>query len=265
MQIYASYDEEPADVFEPLTAELYSEFYDIEMAGFTDDIAFYRAGLPSECHLLELGCGSGRLSRLLAAERHRVIGIDLSTAMLAMARRGSPGTVRHVNMDMRRIAFSRRFDAIVIAYNTLNLLADPNDLHSCLRGCHHHLDAGGHLLAHVHASDTDIPGAASSPSFGFRMFDRPQGGKLIKETLLGPSRDRHRLEMTERYRVRPMTAGQTNADYSHTLSLCRHDRRQWLASMREAGFSIVSLFSSYDLKTAKKESAGPLLIHARKG
>jgi 2-polyprenyl-3-methyl-5-hydroxy-6-metoxy-1,4-benzoquinol methylase len=47
-----------------------------------------RAGL-----VLELGCGSGLLTRVLAEAGHRVIATDASPAMLELARSYAPGAV----------------------------------------------------------------------------------------------------------------------------------------------------------------------------
>src|SRR5215210_3111876 len=58
--------------FEDPYAEL-PDLYDLEHAGFSD-------------HILELGCGTGRVLAPLAAAGHRVIGIDRSRAMLDRAR-----------------------------------------------------------------------------------------------------------------------------------------------------------------------------------
>jgi ubiquinone/menaquinone biosynthesis C-methylase UbiE len=50
------------------------------------------AGLPRNAHLLDFGCGSGDITRALAAEGFAMAGIDLSSAMIATARRQSGTT-----------------------------------------------------------------------------------------------------------------------------------------------------------------------------
>jgi 2-polyprenyl-3-methyl-5-hydroxy-6-metoxy-1,4-benzoquinol methylase len=49
--------------------------------------AFIFELIPADCvHVLEVGCGTGRFSRALAARGHRVTGIDLSAEMVRVAR-----------------------------------------------------------------------------------------------------------------------------------------------------------------------------------
>ncbi len=46
-----------------------------------------RSWIPSSCDVLDLGCGTGSLSLLLAEEGHRPVGVDLSPLMVGQARR----------------------------------------------------------------------------------------------------------------------------------------------------------------------------------
>ena len=45
------------------------------------------ARVPEGCRVLEIGCGTGSLTELLARRGCRVVGVDRSTGMLAQARR----------------------------------------------------------------------------------------------------------------------------------------------------------------------------------
>ncbi len=67
--------------------------------------------LPTFRRALDLGCGTGRLSRALGA-RGAVVGIDTSAAMLAAARGGNPAP--WVQGDAFRLPFAdASFDAVV--------------------------------------------------------------------------------------------------------------------------------------------------------
>src|SRR5919107_6264760 len=63
------------------------ELYDLEHAGFTEDIDLYlRLAEVVGDPILELGCGTGRVLGPLAAAGNRVTGIDRSGPMLDRAR-----------------------------------------------------------------------------------------------------------------------------------------------------------------------------------
>jgi len=63
----------------------YTALYDLELGDFSADLPFYRKHLPEQpCAILELGCGTGRVSRALAEDGHQLTGIDLSFPMLAV-------------------------------------------------------------------------------------------------------------------------------------------------------------------------------------
>src|SRR5207244_8029699 len=81
------------------TREHYDDpaLYDFEYRRRRADVNHYRrlAGeLASGAPLLELGCGTGRLLAPLCRDGHRVVGLDLSAAMLARARARADGLPR---------------------------------------------------------------------------------------------------------------------------------------------------------------------------
>jgi len=262
MKIYTDYDQEPEEQFLPLPDDLYRELYDLEMSSFQDDLPFYLAGLAANSEILEPGCGSGRLSRLLAAAGHRVTGIDISIPMLREARRQASGRCRYLCMDMRRPAFRTRFDAVVIPYNTLNLLADAADAACCLDGCRACLRDGGKLLLQLYIPSGELQHEGTGASFQFRIFDRPGGGKIIKETLRSYDHATTTIAMTERYKIRPMNGHEPNSNFCHTMTINGGSRAFWLGLLGSSGFIVETLASSYDAATPVGSSL--LLVTARK-
>ncbi len=61
--------------------------------------------------ILDLGCGTGHLTRAIAETGAHVVGIDSSTAMIEQARALHPGTTFLV-ADARTFSFPNHFDAI---------------------------------------------------------------------------------------------------------------------------------------------------------
>jgi SAM-dependent methyltransferase len=262
MKIHTSYDEEPEDVYLPLPEDLYREFYDIEMASFRQDLDFYLTALSPQSSILEIGCGSGRLTRLLAEAGHQPVGVDLSQSMLHAAIQASTGREHYICMDMRNLSLGRRFEAIIVPYNTLNLMTDKADIECCLRGFKQHLQHDGLLLLQLYIPTIDFALEEPKSTFKFQMFDRPEGGKIIKEILQTPLPATRQLRMTERYKIRPMTIGQENVNYSHTMLLNANDRSTWLDLLANAGFTLHSIANAYDGSNNQDLESTLLLIKA---
>ena len=101
--------------------------------------------LAPGARVLDLGCGAGvPIARSLAA-RHRVVGLDLSRAMLRLARAAVPAGA-WVEGDLSRIAFRpASFDAVVMLFALFHV---PRTRHgSILANIRGWLRPGGYLLA----------------------------------------------------------------------------------------------------------------------
>ena len=136
-------------------ADVYDEWYpDVSDAVAT---AEFIDGLGDSQHVLELGTGTGRLSRALAQLGHQVVGIDASVAMLE--RFDDPDSTP-VAADMARLPFApASFDCVLVATNTLFNLATADAQAACFAAAADALRPGGHIVV-----EADVP-APSDPAF----------------------------------------------------------------------------------------------------
>ncbi|HEV2800797.1 MAG TPA: methyltransferase domain-containing protein [Pyrinomonadaceae bacterium] len=114
-----------------------------------DHNAHYHAHLlgriPARCrHALEIGCGTGEFSRLLAARAERVLAIDLSTQMIRLARERSKlyPNIDFVNADVLTYQLPRDHFDCIATLTTLHHLP----LEIILRRIHEALRPGGVFL-----------------------------------------------------------------------------------------------------------------------
>jgi SAM-dependent methyltransferase len=94
------------------------------------------AAVPAGASILELGCGTGRILRPLAALGHPVTGVDDSPEMLAR----SPDLAT-VCSPIQSLRLDRAFDAVVLASNMVN--AERGTRREFLATVRHHLRADG--------------------------------------------------------------------------------------------------------------------------
>ena len=110
-----------------------------------------RIPLQGHEHILDLGCGDGKLTALLAARvpRGAVTGIDSSAEMLALAqRRWGGGNVAFVQMDMQALRFEGAFD-VVYSNAAVHWAADHP---AVLAGVRRALRPGGRLIMQAPAA-----------------------------------------------------------------------------------------------------------------
>lgn len=96
---------------------------------------------PGE-RILDVGCGTGELTRAIVERGARVVGIDASPAMIAEARRSFPDLDLRV-MDARELRFDAPFDA-VFSNATLHWVRPPAAAAARMFGA---LRPGGRLVA----------------------------------------------------------------------------------------------------------------------
>lgn len=134
--------------------------------------AFYREEARRQRGgVLELACGTGRLTLPLALDGHDVVGLDLSRSMLAAAARKAAENGVQASFalgDMREFYLGRSFGLIIVSCNSLAHLIETEDLRSCLRSVRQHLAPGGVLAFDVVLPDPKLLG---SPDGRTRRLD----------------------------------------------------------------------------------------------
>lgn len=98
--------------------------------------------------VLELGCGTGKLSIPIAKAGFRVVGLDNSAALLHFAASKSHD-VKWVQGDMRSFNLNERFALIMLPSNNLGHLHTPEDFESCVSSVKRHLTDGGAFVIDV--------------------------------------------------------------------------------------------------------------------
>jgi SAM-dependent methyltransferase len=103
--------------------------------------------------VLDIGCGTGTFSLLLAERGYEVTGVDPARASLDVAR-GKPGAerVRWIEGDATRLP-PLRADLATMTGNVAQAIADEVDWHGTLRGTREALRPGGHFVFETRKPD----------------------------------------------------------------------------------------------------------------
>jgi len=125
-------------------------WHDIECGAYAADLPLWRklardACGERGCDLLELGCGTGRVSLALAGRKRHISAIDVDPELVTVLRgraaeRGVP--VEAAVADARSFELGRRFDLVLAPMQLVQLLADERERLAMLRCVAAHLHAG---------------------------------------------------------------------------------------------------------------------------
>lgn len=190
--------QQPVDLLDPAAAveagahEHYADadLYDYEYRRRRADVNFYR-GLATELlgtsgHILELACGSGRVTTGLLRAGHRVVGLDLSVPMLRRAgarirRLGRAARDRSalVCADMRGFALGARFPLVIMAFNAFEHLYTRTEVRACLERVRAHLAPGGRLVFDVQNPDLRWLSRDPHKRWARTRFTHPRTGERM--------------------------------------------------------------------------------------
>ncbi|MBF8267777.1 MAG: hypothetical protein HW388_1285 [Dehalococcoidia bacterium] len=164
----------------------WADIYDWANAWQQEDIPFYveeaqRSGGP----VLELGCGTGRVTIPIARAGVEILGLDSSAKMLQVARRKAraqgplPGKLTWARGDMRALSLERRFALVIIPFRGFLSLLSVEEQRRCLDGVKASLAPGGRLAFDIFVPDLDMLTDDGSTPFHFRDVPHPETGRRL--------------------------------------------------------------------------------------
>lgn len=162
--------------------------YDLLFGGYAqgEDLAFYtRLAREAGGPVLELACGTGRLTIPLAESGVEITGLDLSSPMLALARQKSASrnvAVTWVEADFRSFALGRTFGLVFIPANSLTNLLDRESLEDCLRCAREHLAPGGRFAFQIYNPSLAVLTRDASQRYPVGQYQHPDSGRTVVVT-----------------------------------------------------------------------------------
>lgn len=231
----------------------YAPFYDWENArtlGRKDVPFWLDVAAQARGRVLELGCGTGRISLALARAGVSLVGIDRSSQMLARAARRerlrrtrkarSRGRVRLVRGDIRALPFRAGYFSTVLApYGILQSLLRDRDLTATLESVARVIEPGGLFGLDL---VPDVPHWREYRD-KVQMKGRMNGGTHL--TLIESvrhQRDRRLTIFEQTYRVR---RGRVTTEHRFDLTFRTLPIPLMARRLTRAGFSIEAVLGDY--------------------
>jgi ubiquinone/menaquinone biosynthesis C-methylase UbiE len=244
---------------------LYSDAqrYDLVEGAFAtaDFLDFYRRQIVHYGEpVLELACGSGRLTIPLAESGVKITGLDISEEMLNLATlKASERGVKipFVRGDVRSFNLGAKFKFIFIAAQSLTHLHKREEIEDCLSCVRWHLAEDGRFLVELFNPSVKLLARDSDHRYGVGEYEDQNGGKC-------------RVFVTEEVRY------DTDTQINHIRWFFRNegyeeeavlsfDMRQFFPQEIDAllwynGFLIEHKYGSYDEKAFCGDSPKQLIV-----
>jgi SAM-dependent methyltransferase len=200
--------------------------------------------------ILDVPCGFGRHAVELARRGFRVTGVDISPELIAQARQAAAAkgvTVEFRCGDMRRLAYRRRFDAVLNLFTSFGYFGDAADL-KLLERFYQALRPGGWVALHLINRDWVLR--------NFQATDRQRmGGYLVAE--------KRTFDFDTSVLTCTWSARRGRRRWRGTTRLRLYSCHELVRMMEQAGFSTVRSFPGSRTAPARLESRWLLLLGRR--
>ena len=234
-------------------------FLELELAGRRD--AGYwqrRVGAQPSPHILDLGAGTGRVTRILAPLAGRVVAVDLSLEMLARAQRNLapiPPNVHLVLADMRELWFACTFDLILAANDPFAHLPTGEERDRVLGHVARHLRRGGLFILDAVWLTPLAREKARSPGGWWRRRSLGESGAELSVTERW-SLDEKGLQARVVYEYREGDRVVGRAEFRPRLWTPEEVAERFLA----AGLRVRRILGGYDERPWDPSSASGLIV-----
>ena len=201
--------------------------------------------------VLELACGTGRLTIPIAQSGVEIVGLDLTPSMLAHARAKAEAAgvkIEFVEGDCRDFDLGRNFALIFMAFNSMQHLHDYESLAALFRNVRKHLVKGGRFVFDVFNPKVEILARAAGDRRLEREYQDPDGKGTIAFENSMVYDDAAQVSHIQCFFVRRGTNGEELDVRVEQLDLRSFFPQELGLLVRSQGFEILEKFGNFERK-----------------
>lgn len=197
--------------------------------------------------ILDLCCGTGRVSVLLAQKGYQVTGVDISPEMIEVARRkpeARKGLVDFHVQDASKLHLGCKFDLVISLFDSLNYITDSSALQLAFLRVYDHLRPGGLFIFDMNTELALAGGLFNQNNFG-------SSSRVLYDwrSTYDPNTRICRIDMNFLYRK---GGAETQTKIVHYQRA--YDEREIVDMLSTAGFKVLAVYNAYTFRPATKKS-----------
>jgi SAM-dependent methyltransferase len=256
----------PSALYDSFIADYYDESPLVQRR--LQDLAFYReAAREYGDPVLELGCGTGRVTMALAEAGKRVTGLDLSERMLERAvqkraaLRVEPRERVHLMQgDMTQFDLGERFRLVIIPFRAFHHLLELRQQMDCLECARKHLTPGGRLVLDVFQTDAERMHDPVHHREALVAEYKTQDGREVRisERVKAFHRAEQRNDVEMIFSITHLGGRKERLVFAWTLRyFFRYEVEHLLA---RCGFRVTALYGNFDRTPLRDESPEMIFV-----
>jgi SAM-dependent methyltransferase len=241
--------------------DLYSDgrHYDALLGDQVADIAFYLSmARQAQGAVLEIACGTGRITIPLARAGIDITGLDLSRPMLDCARDKAAKAglgIRWVEADARRFELDRKFNLIFFPYNSMQHLHERSSLRAMFARVRSHLAPGGLFALDVHQPSLSLLSRHPKEIYGVEGLGQALDGTVVtgEEVAYNDATQVY----TIRWHYNSLDGGDARVD---ELRLRMFFPQELDGMLEDNGFEIVDKFGDFERTPFQDQSLKQVVV-----
>jgi cyclopropane fatty-acyl-phospholipid synthase-like methyltransferase len=214
------------------------------------DLILMNVHLAPGSTVLDMACGAGRHSILLAKAGFDVTAVDLSRNLLTVARQAALDAGVKVNFlrsDLRNFSIDISFDLIVNLFTSFGYFEDDAENFRIFENVYHHLKPTSYFVLDYfnrHYVEKNIVK---------RSVNKIPGGEIIQER-----------EINEKRVIKKITIRKNGQEQHYHESVRMYTPNYLTREMKKIGFDIIKSFGDFNGNTFDIESSPRIIVIAKK-
>jgi ubiquinone/menaquinone biosynthesis C-methylase UbiE len=207
--------------------------------------------------ILELCCGSGRITIPLLKKGFTITAVDNSPQMLQILQKKAGNKVETVLSDMTSFHMKKKYKFVFISYSSFQQLLTQKEQLECLQRINEHLEDGGVLTLDINPNICDGPDILEKTHHYTAEF-LPGNSTVTMYTTHRINRKNQVKHWEDTY-LEIGKAGNERTFVNHiSLKECSIEAMKKLLS--KCGFEIEDIFGGFDLGSVKEDSSNLIYI-----
>lgn len=234
-------------------AQVYDLFMDnvpYEVWGEYLDKLFKEYGIEDGL-LLDLGCGTGKLTRILNEKGYDMIGVDYSYEMLDIAKMQSDESILYLMQDMREFELYGTVRGIYSACDCVNYILEEEELREVFALANNYLDPGG-----IFVFDVNTPYKYYELLAENTFAENREEGSFIWENYFDEEEQINEYDLT--LYIQEEDGRYQRFEETH-YQRC-YDLNRIQALLEEAGLEFIAMYDAYTKEPVSEESEKVLFV-----